>query len=358
MSESRNPFGSLPLDALGARDTALEPGQTLGRYTIEKEIAREGGRRDYTAIHNELGSRHVVRLVFVHSPSVRKRLVHEGRLQSRLTHPNVVQVTDAIEVQDGAALVFEEIVGETLLEHLERAPPDLLAALRLAAGIAQGLAYAHGEGLTHRDLRPENIWIVSGGDGVVPKLGGFGMAIEGDDPTAVAATTKTMGTPHYAAPEQFADARKVTHKADLWSLGVLIYEMVARVRPFEGDSFEVIASIRAGQRPPLQVPGVEVPRTLVSLVDQLLKVDPALRPGAATEVLASLAEIERLVAQPTMTMKRQNTLTQAKPVTTRRTSLATPRATPTLQNGTVVLTLVASLATLLALGLAIGSALG
>lgn len=223
-------------------------GQVLqGNYLIEKAVGKGGMAWVYRARHTKLQEMMAVKVLLPHiaeEVGVRKRFLDEARIQFRLKHPNIVQVTDVIEENEVIGIVMEWIEGEDLKELLKRvrSPMPIKDIWRLMAPVLDAMGYAHSRGLIHRDLKPANIMLhAPGGDIIVPKVTDFGIAKLIDE--AEESHTRTgvaMGTIKYMAPEQILDSKHVDARADIYSLGVILYFMATARLPFKGDSQLVI----------------------------------------------------------------------------------------------------------------------
>ncbi len=231
---------------------AYNPGTTIdNRYTIEKVLGQGGMATVYRVRHMQLGTKHALKVLSMPSKSIQKRLLQEGRVQAQLRHPNIVAVTDVVEVEGAPGLVMEYIDGPTLDTLLAERRLTLDQADALIEGILSGVAFAHDKGLVHRDLKPANVLLTVSATGITPKVTDFGLAklLAGDE-SGNSQHTRTglaMGTPAYMAPEQIRDAKGVDQRADVFSMGVILYEIVCGTRPFDGvDMFEVFKAITSG----------------------------------------------------------------------------------------------------------------
>ena len=270
------------------QDTDPLIGHKLDRYNIEARLGEGAMGCVYRAQHEFLGSVHAVKVLFGELASLRtvaQRFEQEAQVLSALKHPNVVNVTDFGQTEDGLAfLVMDHIEGPTLAKALEAGPLGEHRTRELARQIASGLDAAHALKFVHRDLKPSNIMLVTE-DGVeVPKILDFGIAKD-LDPEASDKLTRSgfiLGTPLYMAPEQATDGR-ITPQADLYALGVIMFEMLAGFRPFAGTTQQVLAS-HIAERPPLLPPA----GGLESVVAQLLEKNPDARPAGALAVVEML----------------------------------------------------------------------
>ena len=207
------------------------------------------------------------------------RLLREAHAASTVAHPNVARVFEVLELPEGTPfLVMEHLEGETLSSRLARKSIGPAEASRLVAAIAHGVRAAHALGIVHRDLKPDNVFIL--GDGTV-KVIDFGIAKDlrtGAD-TDLTATGAMLGTLHYMAPEQVFGDVDVDERADVWALGVVLYECVAGRRPTEGSgSGQVLKAIMTGTFPTLVDAAPGCPEALSDLVREMLSRDRAERP--------------------------------------------------------------------------------
>ena len=205
--------------------------------------------------------------------SIPKPDFHHGLLD----HPNICTIFEINETPDGQLyLVMAHYEGETLKERIARGPLDLDDALDIATQVGQGLAEAHGAGIVHRDIKPANLLVTK--TGVVKILEG------------VTQTGTTVGTVAYMSPEQ-ARGQEVDHRTDIWSLGVVLYEMLAGKPPFQGENLLAILNTILDTEPlSLSSARVEAPAVLEGIVTRMLSKSRQVRYQAVTDVLASLRE--------------------------------------------------------------------
>lgn len=229
----------------------LAPGHTIDRYVVEAVIGTGGTAVVYRVRHRQLNTLHALKVMSVTSPTIRERMIREGKVQAALRHLNVVAVTDVLEIDGAPSLLLEFIEGPTLEDALRRYRLTVADAEVLFQGIVSGVKHAHQHGLVHRDLKPANVLLAKTPDGFVPKVTDFGLAkvLQADaESTGSTRNGIAMGTPHYMAPEQIRDARNVDQRADLFSLGCLLYELVCGDRTFPGDdALSIYNAIIAGE---------------------------------------------------------------------------------------------------------------
>ncbi len=228
----------------------LQPGQVLDRYTVIDELGRGGMAVVYRVRHNALGSLHALKVLTLHGASIQDRLVQEGRVQAGLRHPNIVAVTDVLDVDGSPGLVMELVQGPSLEDWLLHNKPDLVTAEALFRGVLAGVRRAHRLDLVHRDLKPGNVLLEVTEEGMIPKVADFGLAklLETQGGLSRTRTGIAMGTPAYMAPEQIRDAKNVDARADIFSLGCILYELVVGASPFEGpDVLSIFNSVCEGR---------------------------------------------------------------------------------------------------------------
>ncbi|MCA9573545.1 MAG: serine/threonine protein kinase, partial [Myxococcales bacterium] len=162
--------------------------------------------------------------------------IREGRVQARVRHPHLVAVTDVLDLDGSPGLLMELAHGPALDEWLARYRPTLDEAVRVFRGIVLGVGYAHAQGLVHRDLKPANVLLHLDAGQVVPKVTDFGLAklTESGDENRTRSGV-TMGTPAYMPPEQIRNAAAVDRRADIYSLGCILYEMVTGEQAYRND---------------------------------------------------------------------------------------------------------------------------
>jgi serine/threonine protein kinase len=266
------------------------PQVIAGRFRIECEIGRGGMGTVYRASHLGLERPVAIKILkqeFAADPEVADRFMREARTMARLKHPRAAMIFDAGHLADGRPfIVMEYVEGSTLAETLAREgtfSPE--RAVQIAAEICDVLAEAHAIGIVHRDLKPSNIMLNERGVCVLD----FGIAKVLQNSTEVTRTHATtesglvIGTPRYMSPEQCL-GHAVGPASDLYSVGVLLYEMLAGRPPFlDALSSAVLVKQATATPPPLVSLRADVPRTLAHAVHTLLAKNPAHRPHAAAD---------------------------------------------------------------------------
>jgi predicted Ser/Thr protein kinase len=274
-------------------------GETIaGRYELE-EVVGHGGMSSVYRAHDSLLERYVALKVlhqqYNEDEDFVERFKREARSVAQLQHPNIVTVIDRGEEDGRQYIVFEFIDGENLKELVVRKGRlDVRDALEIALEVAQGLAFAHEHGLVHRDVKPQNVLL--NGDGRA-KVTDFGIARSLDVEHGVTQTGTVLGTSNYIAPEQ-ASGQPVDVHTDVYSLGIVLYEMLTGEVPFPGENFVAVAMKHIQEPSPsvLDVRG-DVPLRITEMVDRALEKDPEHRfptmNAFAAEIEASLAELDQ-----------------------------------------------------------------
>jgi len=260
----------------------LAPGVEIGGYRLEKEVGRGGMGIVFEAVQKSLGRKVAVKVLprkLVGDPEFVARFEREGLALAQLNHPNIVQVIDKGISGEVCYLVMEFVEGVSLRRVIEGRDLTPTQALAIVPQICAALEYAHGRGVVHRDIKPENIMMDT--DGSI-KITDFGLArlVHGETPEALDRLTRTnvlMGTPDYMAPEQREKAGDVDHRADIYSLGVIFYEMLTGELPL-------------GRFPPPSRK-VEVDVKLDEVVFKALEKEPELRYQRASQMHRDVTEV-------------------------------------------------------------------
>jgi serine/threonine-protein kinase len=208
-------------------------GQLIERYRVEERLGEGGTAVVYRVRHVHLGTEHALKLLTLLGSQGAPRLLLVGRVQAALRHPNVVAVTDVLEVDGTWALLLEYVPPPSLAVWITESRPGFEEAERVFRGIVEGVRHAHTHGLVHRDLKPANVLLAQVDGQWVPKVADFGLArlLDEDGPRHTRSGL-AMGTPQYMAPEQFRDAKGVDRRADLFSLGCILHELVSGTPAF------------------------------------------------------------------------------------------------------------------------------
>ncbi len=257
------------------------------RYAIEGELGHGGMATVFLARDLRHDRAVAVKVVEPNvAPGGARRFLQEIRTAAGLTHPHVLGVHDSGEADGLLYFVMPYVEGETLRARMAREGAlPLGEAVRLLRELADALTYAHAQGIAHHDLKPENV-LLSGGHAIVADFGiakALAAATGDEFDAGLLSAAAVLGTPGYMAPEQALGQGSADHRADLYSLGVLAYEMLAGARPFGSSRAPVPAAL-----PSLRARRPDVPPAVVALVTRLLARDPADRPQSAEAVLHAL----------------------------------------------------------------------
>ncbi|MEQ1569089.1 MAG: serine/threonine-protein kinase, partial [Myxococcota bacterium] len=267
----------------------LQPGTVVGdRYAVDAPIGRGGVATVYRVRHLTLDTLHALKVLQHVTGSVQERLLREGKLQGRLGHPNVVAVTDAIDVRGVPALVLELVDGPNLGALLAQRALTVPQIDLLGAQILAGVAAAHEAGLVHRDLKPANVLVARTRLGLVAKVTDFGLArvLDDDLDGRRTRTGAGLGTPQHMAPEQIRDAKDVDERADVWALGTVLYELATGRPAFDDpDRLALFLAIAEGRYTRVEVIRPDLPDRMVHAIGRALSVDRRDRPPHAGALL-------------------------------------------------------------------------
>lgn len=282
---------------------SVPTGREIGPYRIEKRLGVGGMGEVFSAYDRRLERRVALKHVLPDATDPeggQARFRREAWSVAQLSHPSIVQIFDVLEEEDGDWIVMEKIEGTSLAERLRSGSVDLASALRWGRQVAEGLAEAHGKGVIHRDLKAENVMVTRAGRAKILDFGLAKPVWKGDGaPSGVGDASLTvsgmiLGTCRSMSPEQ-ARGLAVDARSDLFSFGILLYEMVTGTTPFKGGTpMDTMAQVLGHQQAPAREVNPYVPEELSDLIEQLLQKSPELRPESAEEVAARLAEIAGL----------------------------------------------------------------
>jgi len=286
-------------------------GDALGPYRILEKIGAGGMGEVYRAEDSRLHRTVAIKILSPKhvTPDRVERFEQEARAASALNHPNILTIHDVGREGDMAYLAMEWVDGQTLRDLLRAGPIPLPKTLQLAQQIGEGLAKAHAAGIVHRDLKPENVMVTTDG---LAKIVDFGLAklSAAEAPIGEADPTVThlrgtepglvMGTVGYMSPEQ-ASGRPVDYRSDQFSLGLLIYELVTRTRPFDRPTTaQSLAATIEWDAPPIETLHPNVPPHLAAIVARLLAKDPAERYESTRDLARDLRSITDTSARHTV----------------------------------------------------------
>lgn len=271
----------------------LSPGAMVMNYRIVQLIGRGGMGLVFEAVHKDLGRRVAIKVLhpeLAQHPQLITRFLNEARAVNLVRHPGLIEIFEFGLLEAGIPyFIMEHLDGELLSQRMRRHPGPLgQGTLRLARQIALALRAAHAKGIVHRDLKPDNVMIIplpdqEGAEQV--KILDFGVAkIQGQFPidARFTVTGMTLGTPQYMSPEQCMGIAAVDGKADVYALGVMLYEMLSGSLPFRAEqSFDYMALHARSKAPSLLVQAPWVASEVALLVERMLKKRPVERPTMA-----------------------------------------------------------------------------
>lgn len=290
-----DPESSTTTVEVSAFDAGLKPGWKIGHYVVTGKIG-EGGMGAVYKATDELLNRSVALKVISElygTPAQRRRFSQEARAASALNHPNIVTIYEYNSQRGMDFLVMEYVDGKTLDRILKEKQASLRALIGYAAQVAGALAAAHQAGIVHRDLKPGNIMVTGNGEAV--KVLDFGLAkhLEHDsgDPDNLTRTGHTVGTPACMSPEQVR-GEPADHRSDIFSLGVILYEMVCGRKPFDGaDATEMLYRIVHKGPVPVEKLNTRVPGALAALIDRCLRKTKEERVQSMAEIRSELLRV-------------------------------------------------------------------
>jgi serine/threonine-protein kinase len=318
-NECDEEFLTSPPDEIAAALFAAESpvGKSLGHYRILELLGQGGMGEVYRARDERLGREVAVKLLpaaFASDSDRLRRFEREARAASALNHPNILTIYEISQADTAHYIVSELVEGETLRQRMMSGPLRIEAALEIAAQVASALEAAHRAGIVHRDIKPENVMLRP--DGLIKVLD-FGLAKHITPPVAAGASdpliapqVKTdsgmiLGTVSYMSPEQ-ARGQKADERTDIFSFGVMLYEMLAGRRPFEGaTASDVIAALLTTEPPPLRSIVSQTPKELEQITQKCLAKEREERWQSARELLNLLKSLQTVNQADGVTASRR-----------------------------------------------------
>ena len=295
----------------------LSAGARLGQYEILSALGAGGMGEVYRALDTKLNRPVAIKFLSdeLADADARRRFQREAQTASSLNHPHIVTVHDVGEFDGRQFLVTEFVDGGTLKDWAQAAKRTWRETIELLTGVADGLAAAHAAGIVHRDIKPENILVAKNG---YAKLSDFGLAKlwEATDNLELTRTRSAghtrpgmiVGTIAYMSPEQAA-GQPADARSDIFSFGVVLYELVAGRRPFEGATdLERLQALIGRPPPPLADSSPDLPADLRNLVEKALEKDPAERYQTARELVVDLRRSTRATTTARLASPQESSL--------------------------------------------------
>ena len=281
-------------------------GQRLKNYVVEEMLGKGGMGAVYRARDTKLDRNVAIKVLppeLMRDPERRRRFVREARAASAVNHPAIAQIYEIEEEAEIPFIAMEFVDGSTVRQLVGRGELDLLSAVEIGIQVGEGLASAHAAGIVHRDIKSDNIMVTRDGH---PKILDFGLAklLHSDsiDPEVTRAETMALtqagvvlGTVAYMSPEQ-ARGMPADHRSDIFSFGIVLYEMATGKLPFLGQSaLDTMHAIAFGQTEPISAIRSDLPWSLQGVVDRCLRKDPDQRYQSLTDAVADLRRVRRQV---------------------------------------------------------------
>ncbi|HTQ78824.1 MAG TPA: serine/threonine-protein kinase [Thermoanaerobaculia bacterium] len=308
--------------------STLDGGQTVGRYRIERFLGAGAMGEVYLAQDPHIERPLAIKTVrLVGRPQEiddrKKRLLREAKAAGRLLHPNIVTLFDAGEAEDVLYLAFEFVEGSDLSTRVGTVPLSLREVLGIIEQSAEALDYAHRQGIVHRDIKPSNILLDRAGR---VKVADFGIAKMAGQSTELTMAGSVMGSPQYLSPEQIR-GEELDGRSDIFSLGVVLFELLSGKRPFDGDTITTLVyQILHKEPPPVSELRGGIPPRLEKLLYRMLAKDREERLSTAGLVAEEIRAIERELPDETLSALASTGLAQQVPthILPRRTTAAAP----------------------------------
>jgi serine/threonine-protein kinase len=268
-------------------------GQSVGPYRIASFLGAGGMAEVYIGEHAQIGRQVAIKVLMrelCQQPQVVERFMNEARALGRITHPNVVEIYDVGTLGERVCIVMELLRGEPLSRMIARRRLSVSEAVAVAQQVADAMAAAHERKIIHRDLKPDNIFVAQDADGLRIKVLDFGVAKLLDGAGQVATATKTaLGTAAYMAPEQFKSSRQVDHRADVYALGCMLFELLTGAPPYPQKNLAQQMLAHATEPiPSAAARNPEVPPALDAVLVHLLAKTPDERFGSMAAVKNAL----------------------------------------------------------------------
>ena len=300
----RDRYTEAVVDADGAvsADPHIQAGLIVaGRYELVAPIGEGASATVWEAVHETLDRHVAVKFVELYGRDARalaERFLREAKVAAAVQHRNVIDILDFGQTDHGVPfMVMERLEGESLAARLSREPmPTVAESLGILLRVLSGLAAVHDAGIVHRDIKPENVFLVSDADGVYPKLLDFGISrATGDNGLESVLPTRedlVVGTPHYMSPEQARGLASLDARSDLWSVGVMLFELLTGRLPFDAKaSGDVLIKVVTEAPPALEVIRPDLDQALCEIVERALTKEPIGRFRSAREMREALLAV-------------------------------------------------------------------
>ena len=278
----------------------IEPEGHIGRFQIRRSLGAGGMGEIFESYDTELQRTVAIKVLaskHIEDETMKQRFVREARMASQLNHPNIATIHEIGEAAGNPYIVMEYVEGQTLSQRLEIGPMALNEIMEIGTQSAEALAEAHERGVVHRDIKSSNIMITPRGK---VKVLDFGLAkplpvlSRAQSKTRLTESGVLLGTVSYMSPEQATGRGEVTHLADIFSLGVVLYEMTTGRLPFEGETyFQTIEAIKKRAPSAIKKQRKDAPDALVAIIDRTLKKDPAERYQLASDIADDLRTLTK-----------------------------------------------------------------
>jgi len=298
-----------------SQQSPVKPGDELaGKYRVEEVLGVGGMGVVVSAMHVQLEERVAIKFLLPEAMKVTgtvERFSREARAAVKIKSEHVVRVTDVGSLDGGAPyMVMEHLTGQDLAKILEGGPLPPEDAIDFIIQALEAVAEAHALGIVHRDLKPANLFLTQRRDGsTCIKVLDFGISKTAGGAAALTQTANVVGSPHYMSPEQWMSAKDIDGRSDIWSIGTILFQLLAGRPPFEGDSVATLcASVMQGQAIPLRAIRPDLPEALGQVIARCLQRDvqqrfanvgdlaAALQPFAPARSLVSIQRVQGTVA--------------------------------------------------------------